>query len=72
MFKDSACYKLSPCSVMSLYSVSKGVSSGACSNRGKHILVVVTYAAMSVSVNAYVLVDVVIYEDYVLSKSSVV
>ena len=55
-----------------LYCVSEGMSSGACSNRGKHVMVIVTKFAVSLCIEAYVLVRIIVYEYDVLSESSVI
>ena len=67
MFEDTACKEYSACCVMSLYSISVGVTSGACSNRGQHVLIVVTNVAMCVGVKLYILIDVIVNENDVLS-----
>ena len=48
--------------VVSLYSVAEGMTSGACSTRGQHVIVVSTNCAMCAGVEFNILVCVVVYE----------
>ena len=57
---------------MMLYSVTEGMTSGACSTRGQHVVVVSTNCAMCAGVEFNILVCVIVYEQDILAQSSVV
>ena len=72
MFQNSACNEFTAYGVLALYFVSEWMSSGACSYRCKHVLVVMTYCAICVSVEMYILIDIIVDEEDVLSESSII